>query len=172
MDSEVICPNFGFFRNRCYVHYDSEFGFHKIEDDNGNWGIPFKISFDKEIYIGHAALEHQEFLISSYETLIVPETTGDDFILVKTVDGLRKTTPATILAVFVKSVIKLVEQKLRRSVKKINVDVTFDDDDDDDQDLSKKFLQIFDQACGILKIFRFIPNTQGIVRQTGPFIYP
>uniref|UniRef100_A0AC34PZD8 Uncharacterized protein n=1 Tax=Panagrolaimus sp. JU765 TaxID=591449 RepID=A0AC34PZD8_9BILA len=157
MNSEDICPEFGFFRNRCFVYYFSENGLQKnIEDDNGNWGIPFKISFDKEIYIGHAALEHQEFLFSSYETLVVPETNEDGFILVKTVDGLRKTTPATILAVFIKSVLKLLEQKLETSVKTIYVDAALDDYNYDSLVFKNRdrFMEIFAQACKILKISR------------------
>uniref|UniRef100_A0AC34RMH6 Uncharacterized protein n=1 Tax=Panagrolaimus sp. JU765 TaxID=591449 RepID=A0AC34RMH6_9BILA len=127
---------FIFGKDYCGVNYHKE-GLHwNLKDINGNVKIPFKISFDEEIFIGDAALEHPEFLLSGIDLEMLlnfdyfcglpdyPNHLQLDNgmyykIVIKTADGLRKTTPEVILATFMKSILKLLEEKLDDNVDEI-----------------------------------------------------
>uniref|UniRef100_A0AC34PYW6 Uncharacterized protein n=1 Tax=Panagrolaimus sp. JU765 TaxID=591449 RepID=A0AC34PYW6_9BILA len=143
-----FCPVLSFVKNAssvtCSVNYYKEGLQWNLKDINGNVKIPFKISFDKEIYIGDAALEHQEFLLSGiiefFKFKNEKSQIENEEFMIKTVDGLRRTTPATILAVFIKSILKLLEETLEQQVEEITWKV------------SNAVDGILKNACEILKI--------------------
>uniref|UniRef100_A0AC34RMD4 Uncharacterized protein n=1 Tax=Panagrolaimus sp. JU765 TaxID=591449 RepID=A0AC34RMD4_9BILA len=142
MKLEIHRNVFIFGKDYCGVNYHKEGLQWTLKDINGNVRIPFKISFDKEIYIGEAALEHSEFLLSGIdlEMLLNPDYFGvlpdyckyfqkenekDYKIVIKTPDGLRKTTPEIILAIFMKSILKLLEEKLDGNIDEICSEMIF-----------------------------------------------
>uniref|UniRef100_A0AC34RHG8 Uncharacterized protein n=1 Tax=Panagrolaimus sp. JU765 TaxID=591449 RepID=A0AC34RHG8_9BILA len=128
-------PTFIFGKDYCSVDYYKDGLSWKLKDVNGNIKIPFKISFDKEIYIGDAAFEHPEFLMPEMELekpLIIQafkkffpkfnvadeEANKDSEIILKTFEGYRKILPENLVGIFVKSILKLLEEKVGKSINK------------------------------------------------------
>uniref|UniRef100_A0AC34RQ20 Uncharacterized protein n=1 Tax=Panagrolaimus sp. JU765 TaxID=591449 RepID=A0AC34RQ20_9BILA len=128
-------PTFVFAKNYCSVDYYKHGLSWKLKDVNGNIKIAFKISFDKEIYIGAAAVDHPEFLIPETElekplifqafknffpkfNVADEEAKEDSEIILKTFEGYRKILPANLVGIFVKSSLKLLEEKVGKSINK------------------------------------------------------
>lgn len=135
-------PTFYFGKDYCSVNYYKDGLLWKLKDDNGNDKIPFKLSFDREVYIGDAALEHPEFLMLEIdlETLLNDKAfhkiseKRDDFIqndkqkykiLLRTFNGFRKTSRENIIAIFIKSILNLLESKLEKFLKEIYLEFKF-----------------------------------------------
>uniref|UniRef100_A0AC34RBC4 DNA-directed RNA polymerase n=1 Tax=Panagrolaimus sp. JU765 TaxID=591449 RepID=A0AC34RBC4_9BILA len=154
---------FIFGKDYCGVNYHKEGLQWNLKDINGNVKMPFKISFDKEIYIGDAASEHPEFLLSGIdlEMLLNPEYFGglpdyckyfqkenekDYKIVIKTADGLRKTTPEIIVAIFMKSILILLEEKLNDNIEEVYLKMLFCNRTTNATNL------VFKKACNILGI--------------------
>uniref|UniRef100_A0AC34Q7M1 Uncharacterized protein n=1 Tax=Panagrolaimus sp. JU765 TaxID=591449 RepID=A0AC34Q7M1_9BILA len=114
-------------------YYDNGL-FCRLKDANGNIKIPFKISFDKEIYIGEAADEHPEFLMPDLDLEMLLNTKShpelakkrpDWFVLdsdnkykvlLKTANGIKKTSPRNLYGIFLASIYELLEEKLGKPV--------------------------------------------------------
>lgn len=121
-------PRFIFGKDNCSVNYYKNGLLWTLKDANGNVKILFKLSFDQEIYVGDVALEHPEFLMPEIDLEVISTTynlnesavnhdqcfldeTKEYKLLLNTIDGTRKTTSDKILAIFMKSILKLLEQK-------------------------------------------------------------
>uniref|UniRef100_A0AC34QSN3 Apolipoprotein B n=1 Tax=Panagrolaimus sp. JU765 TaxID=591449 RepID=A0AC34QSN3_9BILA len=135
-------PRFFFGKDHVAVEYFKNGILWKLKDASGNDKIPFKISFDKEIHVGAAALEHPEFLMSDLDLEILAnaniknktakisppffkDADSDLKIMLKTANGPQKTAPKNILAIFVKSIVKLLEEELENPVKEIYLNFDF-----------------------------------------------
>uniref|UniRef100_A0AC34Q8A1 Uncharacterized protein n=1 Tax=Panagrolaimus sp. JU765 TaxID=591449 RepID=A0AC34Q8A1_9BILA len=126
-------PRFFFGKDYCSVNYYKHGLSWKLKDVNGNIKIPFKISFGEEIYVGDAASDFYGCFSFNMdlETMMDEENTSksksesneNGKIVVQTVDGPRITTLENILAVFMKSILKLLEEKLEKSVEEIYLNV-------------------------------------------------
>uniref|UniRef100_A0AC34PW69 Uncharacterized protein n=1 Tax=Panagrolaimus sp. JU765 TaxID=591449 RepID=A0AC34PW69_9BILA len=152
-------PTFIFGKDQVSVDYFKAGLLWKLKDINGSKKILFKISFDEEVYIGAAAEEHPEYLmpeidlemlsnVKEYPKLstMFPDFILDDDksykILLKTKNGTQKTRPENIVAVFIKSVLKLLEEKLGKSVDEILVKYPNDSSTN----------SVISNACKFLKI--------------------
>lgn len=95
-----------------------------------NEKIPFKINFDKEIFIGDAASENENLITVHLEVLINQMTinSGNYKLLIKTVDGIRKKFPKKIFAIFAKSILKLLEGKIEKKTDEIYFEFLFPHD--------------------------------------------
>uniref|UniRef100_A0AC34R5B2 Uncharacterized protein n=1 Tax=Panagrolaimus sp. JU765 TaxID=591449 RepID=A0AC34R5B2_9BILA len=145
VEFKSCCPVLSFVKNSssmtCSLNYYKEGLRWNLKDINGNVKIPFTISFDKEIYVGEAASEHPEFYIHGlWRFFILKNANSRIHKIVKTADGLRKTTPATIFAIFIKSILKLLEENSIEQVEEITWKA------------SNAVDEILKNACEILKI--------------------
>uniref|UniRef100_A0AC34R7I5 Uncharacterized protein n=1 Tax=Panagrolaimus sp. JU765 TaxID=591449 RepID=A0AC34R7I5_9BILA len=135
-------PRIVFGKDYCFVNVYKNGLLWRVRDINGNENIPFYLSFDEEIYVGDAALEHPKYLMPKVDlemlfNKFIPNTTdvmenrllsnenGEQFIVIKTFDGWKKTTPAMIVAIFIKSILKIIEQKLQLTIEDIHNETLF-----------------------------------------------
>uniref|UniRef100_A0AC34PXH3 Uncharacterized protein n=1 Tax=Panagrolaimus sp. JU765 TaxID=591449 RepID=A0AC34PXH3_9BILA len=121
-------PTFMIGKDYCSVDYYKDGLLWKLKDINGNEKIPFKMSFDEQIYIGDAADEHPEFLMSETDFKMLfkdQKFDQESQIPLNTADGIRKTTPENIVAIFIKSILKLLEEKLGQPVDEIYLNFGF-----------------------------------------------
>uniref|UniRef100_A0AC34Q0L7 Uncharacterized protein n=1 Tax=Panagrolaimus sp. JU765 TaxID=591449 RepID=A0AC34Q0L7_9BILA len=125
-------PRFVFGKDHCSVNYYKNGLLWKLKDANDNIKIPFKISFDKELYIGDAAEEYEKSHLFTMDLNVLldekrlkefmtksPNFAVEDKILISTSDGIRKTSPEILFAIFIKSILKLLENKMEKSVEEI-----------------------------------------------------
>lgn len=97
-------PRFFFDKDYCSVTYYRDEILWKLKDINGNFIISFKISFDKEILIGDAAMKYGKYLLNMDVGMLLDtewlkkmaknnknvfvDNFGKYTILVKTIDGI------------------------------------------------------------------------------------
>uniref|UniRef100_A0AC34PVP5 Uncharacterized protein n=1 Tax=Panagrolaimus sp. JU765 TaxID=591449 RepID=A0AC34PVP5_9BILA len=129
-------PKFIFGEDYCSVNYHKDGLLRRLKDANGNVQIPFKISFDKEIYIGEAADEHPEFLmpkidlktifnpclskqLESLEKYSFLDKNKEHNVKLNTVEGCRRLKLLEIYAVFIKSILKLLEETMGNPAENI-----------------------------------------------------
>uniref|UniRef100_A0AC34R0M3 Uncharacterized protein n=1 Tax=Panagrolaimus sp. JU765 TaxID=591449 RepID=A0AC34R0M3_9BILA len=135
-------PRFFFGKDDVAVKYFRNGILWKLKDANGNDKISFKISFDKEIHVGAAAEEHPEYLMADLDLEMLANATiknktskisspffkdvdNELKIMLKTAHGPQKTNPKNIIAIFIKSIVKLLEEKLENPVKQIYLNFDF-----------------------------------------------
>uniref|UniRef100_A0AC34QV15 Uncharacterized protein n=1 Tax=Panagrolaimus sp. JU765 TaxID=591449 RepID=A0AC34QV15_9BILA len=135
-------PKFIFGEDYCSVNYYKDGLLRRLKDANGNTKIPFKISFDKQIYIGDAALEQPEFLmpkidlktiynpslskqLESLEKYLFLDKNKEHNVKLNTIEGCRRLKLIEILAIFIKSILKLLEETMGNPAENLyfNIDL-------------------------------------------------